>query len=62
MANRRVKVTIEGFYELFPEHYPEGSTPEQMAKIDENNENLDEVGILESLGDDLKVTFQVVEE
>jgi hypothetical protein len=65
MANRRVKVTIEGTYELVPECYPGCKTPEEMVKVDENNENLDVQGLLESLddkNDTITVTFQVVEE
>ena len=59
MANRRVKVIIEGTYELIPELYDPSMTPEQMMKIDENNANLDEIGILESL-EGVKVTFKLV--
>lgn len=32
----RMRVTIVYEYDADPTHYPEGSTPEQMAAIDDN--------------------------
>jgi hypothetical protein len=36
MTTIRMRATIVYEYDANPEHYPAGSTPEQMAKIDNN--------------------------
>jgi len=60
MVNK-VRVTITGTYDLLPEHYPVGATPEAMVYIDENNKNLDEIGLLESLAN-IETKFELFKE
>lgn len=49
-TNPKVRVIIEVVleYELIPEHYPEGSTPQQMLDIDLTMINEDPYSMLDS--------------
>ena len=58
---RKVKVTIEGTYDLIPENYPNAKTAEEMVKLDEENPNLGVEGLVDSL-ENVKVKFELEKE
>lgn len=58
----RAKVTIIGYYELDPKHYPKGLSHEDMVEIDQKNFREDMlielIEVLESSGD-YKINVEV---
>lgn len=60
--NKKVRVVIEGTYELLPEYYKGCTTPEEMIAMDRDNENVGIEGLIESLGDTVTIKFELVKE
>lgn len=58
----KVKITITGTYDLVPKFYKGCNTPQEMMKLDQDNENLGIEGLIESLGDTVQTKWEVVEE
>lgn len=54
----RIRVKVEGFYEVDPEHYPEGSDLGQMAEIDASNVKNDPIMAICLADDPIEVTIE----
>jgi len=55
----KFKATIEVIYECEPKWYPENATPEEMAKIDEDNFLNNPSDVIGLLDDSSKIKIKV---
>ena len=59
---RKVRIVIEGTYDILPENYPNCKTFKEMLELDKNNPNFGVHEIVDALGDNVEVKFELLGE